>query len=67
MVMNEQLLALVDAAVKTSVETSKPEVTYQCRRITEGLRLAEGIGRLFSLNSAFKLFTLFFYYSLFSM
>ncbi|KIH44915.1 hypothetical protein ANCDUO_25052, partial [Ancylostoma duodenale] len=25
----------------TSVETSKPEVIYQCRRITEGLRLAE--------------------------
>ncbi|KAL6733370.1 hypothetical protein Aduo_004020 [Ancylostoma duodenale] len=41
MVMNEQLLALIDAAVKTSVETSKPEVIYQCRRITEGLRLAE--------------------------
>ncbi|KHJ80360.1 hypothetical protein OESDEN_19966, partial [Oesophagostomum dentatum] len=40
-IVYEQLLALIDAAVKTSVETSKPEVVYQCRRITEGLRLAE--------------------------
>uniref|UniRef100_A0A7I4Y4Q1 Protein CIP2A n=1 Tax=Haemonchus contortus TaxID=6289 RepID=A0A7I4Y4Q1_HAECO len=37
----EEVLSLIDAAVKTSVETSKPEVVYQCRRITEGLRLAE--------------------------
>lgn len=37
----DQLLTLIDAAVKTTVETSKPEVVYQCRRITEGLRLAE--------------------------
>ncbi|VDK58889.1 unnamed protein product [Cylicostephanus goldi] len=41
LIAGEQLLVLVDAAVKTSVETSKPEVLYQCRRITEGLRLAE--------------------------
>ncbi|WKX93968.1 hypothetical protein Q1695_011325 [Nippostrongylus brasiliensis] len=37
----EQVLALIDAAVKTTVETSKTDVVYQCRRITEGLRLAE--------------------------
>ncbi|KAK5975713.1 Protein CIP2A [Trichostrongylus colubriformis] len=37
----EQILSLVDAAVKTCVETSKPEVVHQCQLITEGLRLAE--------------------------
>ncbi|KAK6054931.1 hypothetical protein COOONC_07565, partial [Cooperia oncophora] len=37
----DQILSLVDTAVKTSVETSKPEIVYQCRLITEGLRLAE--------------------------
>ncbi|KAJ1364285.1 hypothetical protein KIN20_024343, partial [Parelaphostrongylus tenuis] len=37
----EQLLDLIDSAVKTTVETSRPEIVYQCRRIMEGLRLAE--------------------------
>ncbi|KAE9419544.1 hypothetical protein Angca_006612 [Angiostrongylus cantonensis] len=40
-IATEHLLNLIDAAVKTAVETSKPEVVYQCRRIMEGLRLAE--------------------------
>ncbi|KAK6733060.1 hypothetical protein RB195_017056 [Necator americanus] len=41
MLGSDQLLSLIDSSVKTSVETSKPEVINQCQRITEGLRLAE--------------------------
>jgi hypothetical protein len=39
----ESILNLIDTNVKTSVETKSDLVTYQCRRITEGLRLAESM------------------------
>uniref|UniRef100_A0A1I7XT25 FRIGIDA-like protein n=1 Tax=Heterorhabditis bacteriophora TaxID=37862 RepID=A0A1I7XT25_HETBA len=34
-------MSIVDDAAKTSIETSKECIVYQCQRITEGLRLAE--------------------------
>ncbi|KJH46744.1 hypothetical protein DICVIV_07197 [Dictyocaulus viviparus] len=37
----DQLLTIIDTSVKTTLETSKQHVIYQCRRILEGLRLAE--------------------------
>ncbi len=38
----DKLLQLIEYSVKTSVETAHGLVTFQCRRIVEGLKLAEG-------------------------
>lgn len=39
------VVQLIQANIKTTVETSSEAVIHQCRRITEGLRLAEGGSR----------------------
>uniref|UniRef100_A0A914VHU2 Protein CIP2A n=1 Tax=Plectus sambesii TaxID=2011161 RepID=A0A914VHU2_9BILA len=41
----ETILQLVEGNIKTSIETSSPLVSAQCRRITEGLRLAEVVSQ----------------------
>ncbi|KHN75532.1 Protein CIP2A [Toxocara canis] len=39
----ELVLRLIEGNIKTPVETGSELVSYQCRRITEGLRLAETV------------------------
>ncbi|KAF8363992.1 hypothetical protein PRIPAC_90915, partial [Pristionchus pacificus] len=51
LIPEDRLLSIIDCAVKTPIQTSDPHVISQCARITEGLRLAEGISGDDSLRS----------------